>query len=136
METSWRDRLQGLSATATIKHENFAGLDLVSLEPGNYGFDRCDFCAADLRLATLDRRHFFFCDFSRTDLTGASMRGATFAGCNFTDANLTNCDLTGSTLTYVNTGGSNGVTVMTGARLKGARLNGVVAERVVGWHQQ
>ena len=133
METSWRDRLHSLSPTTKVKSESFAGMSLASLHPGNKWFDRCDFSGADLRHATFDQCHFRFCDFRRTDLTGSSIRAATFAGCDFTDANLTNCDLTGSTLTDVNTGTCSGVTIMTGAVIKGVNLNEVVAERVVGW---
>jgi uncharacterized protein YjbI with pentapeptide repeats len=90
--------------------------------------------AADLRFATLDQCHFRFCSVSRANLTGASMRGATLAGCDLTNADLTNCDLAGSTFTFVNTGGPDGLTTFAGASLQNANLNGVIAERILGWN--
>ena len=126
-------RLQMLLTRAKIEKESFADMTLTSLRPAGRWFDGCEFAGADLRFATLDSCFFRFCDFSGANLQSASMRGATFAGCNFTDADLSNCDLTGSTLTAANTGAANGVTIVTGAVLTGARLGGIVTERVVGW---
>lgn len=80
MELTVRDRLHRLSSTTTVANESFIGMSLTSLHPGNQWFDRCDFSRTDLRFATLDQRHFRFCNFTRANLTGASIPGATFAG--------------------------------------------------------
>jgi uncharacterized protein YjbI with pentapeptide repeats len=133
MTPTARERLAGLSLTTKVVDESFVGMSLSSLHPGNRWFDRCDFSGADLRLATLDGCFFRFCRFVGANLTGASIRGATIAGCDLTEADLSNSDLTDSTFTYVNPGTPKGHTVLTGANLRNATLDGVEAERVVGW---
>jgi uncharacterized protein YjbI with pentapeptide repeats len=131
MTPTARERLNGPPLMTKVVDEDFVGMSLSSLHPGNRWFDRCDFSGADLRLATLDGCFFRFCRFVGANLSGASVRGATFAGCDLTDADLSNSDLTDSTLTFVNTGTPSGLTVLTGANLRNATLGGVQAERVV-----
>jgi len=133
MPEDQRKRLMAAPYMSYVRREDFDGAALASVSLNHLRFDRCSLVAADLRQATLDNCWFRFCDLRRVNLRGASLRFASFAGCDLRDADLRDCDLTGARFGFVNTGGPDGLTNLTGVRAAGAILADVVFEQVIGW---
>ncbi len=120
-------------STGRLERVSFAGMDLISVHMRGW-FDRCDFSGTDLRQSTLSHAHFKMCTFQGANLRGTEMRGVWLSGCDMRNADLRDTDMTDATLGYVNTGeGDIGRTDMTGARLEGAVLTGITADRILGW---
>jgi uncharacterized protein YjbI with pentapeptide repeats len=131
--SSARQRIATALYFAEIKDEVFDGEDLTAVSPEHVRFRRCSFRGADLQGATLDGCDFFLCDLREANLQSASLRSVRFTGCDLRAADLRDCDLTEAELTYSASGDQGGRTDITGARLDGADLTDVTAERVIGW---
>lgn len=128
------ERVEEVLRRHSYKDEDFGDLDLSTHDLTRRWVTRCSFAGADLRHATLDGSFFTMCDFSKADLRAASLRGASFGGCSFRSADLRDADLNYVRLSRVDTGDpERGITVFTGAKLDGARLDHAAYDDSTVW---